>query len=38
MEYYSTLKKKNEILPFAATCMDLELIILNKSDRKTNIM
>ena len=26
MEYYSTLKK-SEIMPFAATCMDLEIIL-----------
>ena len=28
MEYYSTIKKK-EILPFASTWMDLEIIILS---------
>ena len=35
-EYYSTTKKK-EIMPFAATWMDLEIITLNEvSQRKTN--
>ena len=35
-EYYSVIKK-NEIMPFAATCMDLEIIILREiSQRKTN--
>ena len=29
MEYYSAIKK-NEILPFAATQMDLEIIILSE--------
>ena len=36
MEYYSALKN-NEILPFAATWMDLEGIVLSEiSQRKTN--
>ena len=37
MEYYSAIKK-NEIIPFAATWMDLEIIILSKEvkKRKTN--
>ena len=30
MEYYSAIKKKNEIMPFAATEMDLEMIILSE--------
>ena len=29
MEYYSAIKK-NEIMPFAATWMDWDIIILNK--------
>ena len=37
MEYYSTIKK-SEIMPFAATWMDLEMIILNKvSEKETKI-
>ena len=30
MEYHSALKKKNKILPFAATWMDLEGIMLSE--------
>ena len=37
MEYYSAIKR-NEILPFAATWVDLEMIILSEvSQTKTNI-
>ena len=38
MEYYSAVKKKrNEILPFVATWIDLEVIILNEIRQgKTN--
>ena len=32
MEYYSAIKK-DEIMPFAVTQMDLETVILSKSDR-----
>ena len=36
-EYYSAIKK-NKIMPFAATWVDLEMIILSDvSQRKTNI-
>ena len=38
MEYYSAIKK-NEILPFATTWMELEGIILSEiSQRNTNII
>ena len=38
MEYYSAIKK-TEIMPFAATWMDLEIIILSEvRQRKTNII
>ena len=38
MEFYSAIKK-NEIMPFAATWMDLEIIILSEvSQTKTNII
>ena len=33
MEYYSAIKK-NEIMPFAATWMDLAIIILNEVSQK----
>ena len=38
MKYYSAIKK-NEIMPFAAICMDLDIIILTevKSDGERQI-
>ena len=38
VEYYSGIKK-NEIMPFGATWMDLEIIVLNEvSQTKTNML
>ena len=39
IEYYSAIKKK-EIIPFAATWMDIEIIILSEvsRQRKTSII
>ena len=33
MEYYSAIKK-NKIMPFAATCMELESLILSEISQK----
>ena len=35
MEYYSAIKR-NEIMPFAATWLQLEIIILNEVTQKEN--
>ena len=38
IEYYSAIKK-NKIMPFAATRMDLEIVILSEvSQTKTNVI
>ena len=37
MEYYSARITQNEIMPFAATWINLEMIILSKSDRERQI-
>ena len=37
MEYYSAIKK-NKIMPFATTWMQLEIIILSKSERERQIL
>ena len=34
MEYYSAIKKKNEIMPFAATWIELETLILSGVSHK----
>ena len=36
IEYYSAIKK-NEIMPFAATWLELETLILSKSERERQI-
>ena len=37
MEYYLAIKKKNEILPFVTTWIDLEIVILSKLERERQI-
>ena len=34
MEYYSAIKKNNDIMPFAATWMELEALILSEMSQK----
>ena len=39
VKYYSDTQKNPKIMPSAATCMDLEIIIPNEvNQKKTNIM
>ena len=39
MEYYSAIKKKNEIMPFAAAWMDLDHVMLTEmSDRERQML
>ena len=33
MEYYSAIKKRTKIMPFAATWTDLEIIILSQTEK-----
>ena len=37
MEYYSAMKK-NKIMPFVATWMELEILILSQSERERQIL
>ena len=37
VEYYSAIKK-NKIVSFAATWMDLEIIMLSQTEKETNCM
>ena len=34
MDYYSAIKKKNKVMPFAATWMELETLILSEMSQK----
>ena len=37
-EYYSSCRKRNEIVPCAAIWMDIDIILSKVSHRKTNIL
>jgi len=37
MEYYSAIEK-NEIMPFSATWMDLESVVLSEGSQRRNII
>jgi len=34
LDYYSVIKKKDEIMPFAAICMDLEITMLSEVNQR----
>ena len=37
IKYYSAIRK-DEIMPFAVTCINLEIIVLSEVDQRTGVM